>query len=245
MDIHMPLLDGLEATRILREQGLTLPIVAVSADALSTRRSAALDAGCDAYVTKPIDFDELFGVMTRLLPEAGAPYLRRRATDRTAVTERLVRVEASDGPLVPAAPAAPLPGRGDLDALPIQRVPGLDIGSAIKAHNGNVRLMIKLMGDFGRYYGDAGTRMRRLVSDDQFEEAERLAHNLHGVAGSFGAQRLREASKTLELALAEPEGKNLLGLVQSFEIALTEVLESTDALASQEVRFRATDYGEA
>ncbi len=104
--------------------------------------------------------------------------------------------------------------------------------------------MIKLMGDFGRYYGDAGTRMRRMVSDNQFEEAERLAHNLHGVAGSFGADRLREASKTLELALADPERKNLLGLVQSFEIALTEVLESTDALASEEVRFRASDLGE-
>ena len=124
-------------------------------------------------------------------------------------------------------------------------MPGIDIGSAIKAHNGNVRLMIKLMGDFGRYYGDAGTRMRRMVSDDQFEEAERLAHNLHGVAGSFGAERLKEASKTLELALADPGGKNLLGLVQSFEIALTEVLESADALASEEVRFRATDFGEA
>ena len=124
-------------------------------------------------------------------------------------------------------------------------MPGIDIPTAIKAHNDNVKLMIKLMGDFGRYYGDAGTRMRRLVSDEQLEEAERLAHNLHGVAGSFGAQRLKEASKTLELALAEPEGKNLLGLVQSFEIALTEVLESADALASEEVRFRATDYGEA
>src|SRR5690606_19752246 len=83
MDIHMPLLDGLEATRILREQGLTLPIVAVSADALTTRRSSALDAGCDSYVTKPIDFDELLGVMTQLLPQTEAPHLRRRATDRT------------------------------------------------------------------------------------------------------------------------------------------------------------------
>jgi PAS domain S-box-containing protein len=243
MDIHMPLLDGLEATRILREQGLRLPIVAVSADALSTRRSSALDAGCDAYVTKPIDFDELFGVMTRLLPESGAPNLRRRASDRASPEPEPSPDAARAQPAAAPAPSAG-PSRQDLESLPIQRVPGIDIGSAIKAHNGNVRLMLKLMGDFGRYYGDAGTRMRRLVSDDQFDEAERLAHNLHGVAGSFGAQRLREASKTLELALGEPEGKSLLGMVQSFEIALTEVLESTDALASEEVRFRASDFGE-
>ncbi|MDZ7670661.1 MAG: ATP-binding protein [Gammaproteobacteria bacterium] len=243
MDIHMPLLDGLEATRILREQGITLPIVAVSADALSTRQSAALDAGCDAYVTKPIDFDELLSVMTSLLPESGTANRRRRATDQNVPAE----ADATAQPPAPPAaapkpePPAPAPTRQDLEALPMRRVPGIDIGAAIKGHNGNVRLMLKLMGDFGRYYGDAGTRMRRLVHDQQLEDAERLAHNLHGVAGSFGAQRLKEASKTLELALADPASENLLGLVQSFEIALTEVLESADALASEEVRFRATD----
>jgi HPt (histidine-containing phosphotransfer) domain-containing protein len=123
-------------------------------------------------------------------------------------------------------------------------LPGIDIAEAIKGHNGNVRLMVKLMGDFGRYYGDAGARMRRLVTGDQREEAERLAHNLHGVAGSFGAQRLREASKTLELALVDATDQNVLGLVQSFEVALTEVLESADALASDEVRLRSSDFSE-
>ncbi|MFX3657681.1 MAG: protein kinase domain-containing protein [bacterium] len=239
MDIHMPVLDGLEATRILREQQLTVPVVAVSADALSSRQASALEAGCDAYVTKPIDFDELLGVMTRLLPERGAPNLRRRASDLSSM--------ALPPPSVvpPTKPPVPVPQPLDVTSLRMQRVPGIDIGLAIKAHNGNVRLMIKLMGDFGRYYGDAGARMRRMVADGLRDEAERLAHNLHGVAGSFGAERLREASKTLELALADPEDKNLLGLVQSFEIALTEVLESADALASEEVRFRATDLGEA
>ena len=273
MDIHMPMLDGLEATRILRAQGLTLPIVAVSADALSNSKAAALDAGCDAYVTKPIDFDELLSVMTRLLPESAAIDLRRRATDQIAAgAAALAGADLPAGALlVDGAPgvdvaslidgeamppsdaviavasvttAATGPSQRDLDALPMRRVPGIDLGLAIKGHNGNVRLMIKLMGDFGRYYGDAGTRMRQLVKDRDFPEAERLAHNLHGVAGSFGAERLREASKTLELALAESSGKNLLGLVQSFEVALTEVLESADALASEEVRLRASDLGE-
>jgi PAS domain S-box-containing protein len=234
MDIHMPELDGLEATRILRKQGLTLPVVAVSADALSSRQATALEAGCDAYVTKPIDFDELLGAMTRLLPRVDDPSLRRRATDAAGTPQR-----PPEAP--PAAAAHPAARTVDVTALPLQRVPGIDIAAAIKAHNGNVRLMIKLMGDFGRYYGDAGARMRRMVVDGLQEDAERLAHNLHGVAGSFGAERLREASKTLELALADPQGRNLLGLVQSFEIALTEVLESADALASDEVSFRATD----
>ena len=128
--------------------------------------------------------------------------------------------------------------------MQLRRLPGIDVGAAIRGHNGNIRLMLKLMGDFGRYYGDAGPRMRRLVTLEQSEEAERLAHNLHGVAGSFGARRLQEASKTLELALGERSGVNLLGLVQSFEIALEEVLESADALASDQVPLRASDLGD-
>jgi HPt (histidine-containing phosphotransfer) domain-containing protein len=118
----------------------------------------------------------------------------------------------------------------------------MDIGQAIRSHNGNIRLMIKLMGDFGTYYGDAGAKMRGYVTSEQFEEAERLAHNLHGVAGSFGAKRLKDAAKTLELAIAKSERKNLLGLVHSFEVALTEVLESTEAMAREEIQLRASDY---
>ena len=218
MDIHMPEVDGLAATRMIREAGLTMPIVAVSADALAERRSAALQAGCNAYVTKPIDFDELLTILNGLLttPAVDTTQMRRRASD--AATE------------VP-----------DISDLVDQRTPGINIGEAIKNHNGNVKLMLKLMGDFGKYYGDAGQRMREAVQANNMEAGERLAHNLHGVAGSFGAADLKEASKALELAIAHGDNKNLLGLVQSFEMALSEVLESAESLASREVTFRATD----
>ena len=221
MDIHMPEMDGLEACRILREQHIGVPIIAVSADALETRQASALDAGCDSYITKPINFDELFGELAHLLPEVRED-LKRRASDQAEKTD----IDSI------------------LEDFPLQRLPGIDIGEAIVGHNGNVPLMIKLMGDFGGYYGDAGAKVREFLSAGKFEEAERLTHNLHGVAGSFGAQRLKDASKTLELALAEGKQGNLRGLVGSFEIALTEVLESAAALASDEVRFRASDLDE-
>jgi HPt (histidine-containing phosphotransfer) domain-containing protein len=228
MDIHMPQLDGIEAARILREQGLTLPIIAVSADALSTSKAAAFEAGCDAYITKPIDFDLLLNEIASMLPGAEEPNLGRRSSDRSAEVESAESVDNLA-----------------LGILPLRRLPGIDVAQAIHGHNGNIKLMIKLMGDFGRYYGDAGSKVRNFVTQEQFQEAERLAHNLHGVAGSFGAKRLKEASKTLELALAEGDSKNLIGLVQSFEVALLEVLESTEALASDEVPFRISDFGEA
>ncbi|MEM7217260.1 MAG: ATP-binding protein [Pseudomonadota bacterium] len=222
MDIRMPEMDGLAATRSLREQGLETPIIAVSADAIGERRSSAIDAGCNGYVTKPIDFDTLLAECSEHMGVDLAETPRRRATDNAV--EELAEEPSAAGAAM--------------------RVPGIDVGQAIRNHNDNVKLMLKLMGDFPRYYGDAGTRMRAHIVNGEIEEAERLAHNLRGVAGSFGAVDLQEASKTLELALADGEETNLLGLANSFAVALTEVLEGAESLASKEIPLRASDFSE-
>ena len=70
MDLSLPKLDGLSATRRIRQQqGLShVPIVAVSAHDSPGTRTEALAAGCNEYVTKPIDFDQLSLLLHRLLP---------------------------------------------------------------------------------------------------------------------------------------------------------------------------------
>ena len=231
MDIHMPIMDGLEATAKLRELGITAPIIAVSADALTEHRELALQAGCDNYITKPIDFNALLAALSALLP-LNEQQLRRRASDRAAL-------KLSTRPDTDEAEPAKL---DSVAAFQERRAAGIDLGIAIKHHNGNVKLLTKLMGDFGRYYSHAAETIRESIRNQNLEDAERLAHNLHGVAGSFGADRLREASKALELALNKRETKILHSLVQSFEVALAEVLESAEALASDEISFRTSDF---
>ena len=69
MDLSLPLLDGLAATRRIREQdGLaTVPIIAVSAHDTADFHAEALAAGCNEYVTKPIDFDQLVQLLNKLV----------------------------------------------------------------------------------------------------------------------------------------------------------------------------------
>ncbi len=65
MDIKMPKLDGLEATKLIRESGVTIPIVAVTAYAYETDREAAIAAGCNDFITKPVNIDKLKLVINR------------------------------------------------------------------------------------------------------------------------------------------------------------------------------------
>jgi two-component system cell cycle response regulator DivK len=75
MDLSLPKLDGLAATRKIRQHKTMgkVPIVAVSAHDAPESRIEALEAGCDEYVTKPIDFDNLNALLKRILSAEGNP----------------------------------------------------------------------------------------------------------------------------------------------------------------------------
>ncbi|MDX6270009.1 MAG: two-component system, cell cycle response regulator DivK [Acidobacteriota bacterium] len=70
MDIGLPQIDGIEATRRIRADSSMrdVLIVALTAHHETEYRAQALAAGCDAYLTKPVDFDWLIDLLGRLLP---------------------------------------------------------------------------------------------------------------------------------------------------------------------------------
>ena len=72
MDLNMPGVDGWQATTRLRELGLTMPVVALTAHAMTGDRDRALAAGCDDYHTKPVDLERLLEQIGALLPDAPA-----------------------------------------------------------------------------------------------------------------------------------------------------------------------------
>jgi two-component system, cell cycle response regulator DivK len=77
MDMSLPVMDGLEATRCVKSDDATrgVPVIGLTARAMSGDREKAMEAGCDDYDTKPVEFDRLIGKIERLLGVAkGWPF---------------------------------------------------------------------------------------------------------------------------------------------------------------------------
>jgi len=176
MDMQMPVLDGLAATRAIRSDSRfqALPIVAMTANAMAGEREKCMQAGMNDHVPKPIDPEVLFGALLR--------WIKPRA--------------------VPAPPAPPVAAAASGDSQLLE-IDGVDVAGALRRVGGNKRLFLDLLGKFAAKHADAAAEISSALKSGDGKLAERIAHTVKGVAANLGINRLVPLAGELEKHLRE------------------------------------------
>ena len=206
MDLQMPVLDGLEATRRLRAQSrfANLPIIAFTAHALAEESARSLAAGMQGYVTKPLNMTELVRVLQ--------PYLGR--TQRAAAT-----------PEPPARrAAATVPEHAD--ELP--PLPGIDTPRALEHFDHSPALLKRTLRSFAQTYGEGLGPWRQWIAEQRWSDLRRAVHTLQGLAGTVGAMPLRELALALEVRAREQDEAGALRALAPLQAALARLVADLD-----------------
>ncbi|MBF0604502.1 MAG: response regulator [Nitrospirae bacterium] len=208
MDLQMPVMDGLTATRAIRKnpQFARLPILAMTANAMSGDRELCLEAGMQDHIAKPVDPSNMFSTLARWVKPAVPKPLPKPILEDDA-----------DGPFQQPEPAIP-------------EIPGIDVHLGVRRMGGNITGYKKLLGRFRDNQGAADHAIRQAVNDADKETAERLAHTLKGVSATIGAMRLHDKAKALESAIKQDAAKNVVDfLLTDTATTLQKVCVAIDA----------------
>jgi PAS domain S-box-containing protein len=195
MDLQMPVLDGLTATRRLRAHARfnELPIIAMTANVTAGDRERTLEAGMQDHVGKPISVGELYAALCTWIP-------------RTAE-------QAANVPVRAIARTAPH------DVVPI--IKGVDTAAAVARVGGSLTAYRSILMLFCDDQAGTGQAILKAIATGDPGTARGLAHTLKGVAANVGADALHQATIELEVALnavdadPRPMAKKVTGVLET------------------------------
>ena len=206
MDMQMPVMDGLEATRQLRADPrfATLPIVAMTANALEADRQRCLDAGMNEHLAKPIEPARLWQALQHwIAPRPG--YTHGQGADLPSA----LAVASVDSALPPP-------------------IPGLDMAQGLRHAMGRPALYADMLHRFVQNQAHTAATIAQAWAGSDMALALRQAHTLRGLAATIGAAALQESAAQLEDALraAADSGASAADIAP----LLAQLQERSDAL---------------
>jgi two-component system sensor histidine kinase/response regulator len=218
MDMQMPVMDGMTATREIRQNNKfkELPIIAMTAHVMQKDVQMCIESGMNDHIAKPIDPDEMFKKLLKWIK----PDSKRDDIQQTNVAKQ------------EALSYQPK----DKVETELSKIPGLDIESGLKHVSGNIELYLKLLRKYVDNHGDVPGEIRNNLEAGDMAAAERLAHTIKGVSGSIGATALQEMCAKVENAIKNSATREELDkVVIPFTEAHTAIITHLkEALPAQE-----------
>lgn len=182
MDLQMPVMDGLTATGIIRQNYPDLPIIAMTANAMAGDKERVLQAGMNDHITKPINVGDMFATI--------AKWIKPASPKQAITTSQITATEPEE--------------------LKLPKFEHINVQAGLAVANGNTKLYIKLLNKFIIGQEKFKTIFEQAWQTQDLEAAIRFAHTLKGSAGNIGAKILQETASKLEHACVEAsESKNI------------------------------------
>ncbi|MAZ87633.1 MAG: hypothetical protein CL693_08300 [Cellvibrionaceae bacterium] len=180
MDMQMPVMDGVTATKLIRKNQKfdDVPIIAMTANAADSDRKRCLAAGMNDHIGKPILAEVLRSTLATWL--TAKPFTLK--TDETSTTLSQERFLA------------------EVDAIE-----GIDAEEGLNYLDNNEEFYRTMLSRFCDEHEDTPTNLEGWLSVGDFETAERTAHTLKGLARGLGAQRISDLAKDIEQQAAEKQ----------------------------------------
>ncbi|STQ91422.1 response regulator [Iodobacter fluviatilis] len=220
MDMQMPVMDGIAATKKIREwpDFASLPIVAMTANAMQADQERCAAAGMNGHVAKPIELHDLWMALLRWIPPRP--------------------VNLQGGVLPVPSKSSDLVLKSKLEALD---VPGLDVAAGLRRVLGKETLYLEMLRKFIHGQSSVIAEINVALEEKDVLTAERLLHSSKSVAASIGAADLADLAAELELLvrlhpgdamlkpMLEAFSSNLLGFLVDLIVALDGVNHVADA----------------
>ena len=200
MDVQMPVMSGLEATKEIRKdsQHKDLPIIAMTAQAMAGDREKCLEVGMNDYVSKPIEINELFSTLVEWI---------KPGEKKTTVENIQIKVSQEQEIILPD--------------LPI-----IDVELGVKRLGGDRRFYKKILTIFQENHSDSAKEVKENLDNGKLEDAKRLAHTIKGNAGSLGAGELQKTAAALEKGIKKGKRDQYQGLLENFKNSLNKALNA-------------------